>query len=351
MSNIAIAIHGGAGTILRSNMTAELEREYRSGLDEALNAGWKILSTGGSALDAVEHAVASLEDFHLFNAGRGSVFTHEGKNEMDASIMDGRTLDAGAIAFVRNVKNPVRLARLVMDKTPHVLLAAEGANQFAKEMGVEFMPDEYFFTDHRWRQLQDAIASGTVELDHTVANAECGMRNAESEDELSTKMDDGSAKTVTNRTPHSAFRIPHSKRDPQSKGTVGAVACDREGNLAAATSTGGMTNKKFGRVGDTAIIGAGTYADNAACAVSCTGHGEFFMLGVTAYDVAARMKYKGLKLDAAANETLERLTDIGGEGGFIAVDANGTVVLPFNSDGMYRGYMTEGSSVIAIYGD
>jgi beta-aspartyl-peptidase (threonine type) len=342
MSKIALAIHGGAGTILRSAMTPELEREYRGGLENALNTGWDILSRGGTALDAVEHTVASLEDFHLFNAGRGSVFTHEGRNEMDASIMDGRTLDAGAIAFVRNVRNPVKLARLVMDKTPHVLLAAEGANQFAKEMGVDFESDEYFYTEHRWKQLQDAIASGTVELDHTVGNAERGMRNAESETPTA-EVDDESANTSTDRIPHSAFRVPHSK------GTVGAVACDSTGNLAAATSTGGMTNKKFGRVGDTALIGSGTYADNAACAVSCTGHGEYFILGVTAFDVAARMKYKGLDLETAARETLERLTEIGGDGGFIAVDAKGNIVLPFNCDGMYRGHRTDDSSSIDIY--
>ena len=320
MTKIALAIHGGAGTILRSSMTPELEREYRDGLENALDVGWKVLSAGGNALDAVEETVCSLEDFPLFNAGRGSVFTHDGKNEMDASIMDGKNLTAGAIAFVRNVKNPIKLARLVMEKTPHVLLAANGANQFAKEMGVTLQPDEYFFTDHRWEQLLKAREEGVVQLDHAVT-------------------------TSADQTPHSAFRTPHSK------GTVGAVACDDRGNLAAATSTGGMTNKKFGRVGDTALIGSGTYADNATCAVSCTGHGEFFMLGVTAFDVAARMKYKRIDLETAANETLERLTEIGGEGGFIAVDGQGNVVLPFNSEGMYRGYRTEASSVVMTQAD
>lgn len=337
MTKIALAVHGGAGTILRSTMTVELEREYRGGLEEALETGWKVLSAGGTALDAVEQTVCSLEDFHLFNAGRGAVFTHDGKNELDASIMDGRTLDAGAIAFVRNVKNPIKLARLVMERTPHILLAAEGANQFAKEMNVEFAPDEYFFTEHRWKQLQDAIDAGIVQLDHSAENADA-------------KMDGDGARITTGRTPNAAFRITSSK-NPKSLGTVGAVACDSEGNVAAATSTGGMTNKKFGRVGDTALIGAGTYAENATCAVSCTGHGEFFMLGVTAYDVAARMKYKGLSLEAAATETLARLTEIGGDGGFIAVDANGNVVLPFNCEGMYRGYRTESSSSVDIYRD
>jgi len=312
MNNMALAIHGGAGTISRSSMTADLEREYRNGLKAALRAGWSILEDRGSAIEAVEAAVVSLEDFPLFNAGRGSVFTHEGTNEMDAAIMDGSALKAGAVAFVRNVKNPIKLARLVMQCTEHVLLAADGANKFATEMNVEHAPDEYFFTEHRWQQLQDAIAAGRVQLDHTPAETR----------------------------PVGSV----SRGQETSLGTVGAVACDSEGRLAAATSTGGMTNKKFGRVGDTPIIGAGNYADDT-CAVSCTGHGEYFMLGVTAYDVAARMKYKGLSLDDAASETIEHLTSIGGEGGLIAVDAQGNVVLPYNSDGMYRGWTTSPEGV------
>lgn len=316
---MALAIHGGAGTISRSSMTADLEREYRNGLEAALRAGWSILEDRGSAIEAVEAAVVSLEDFPLFNAGRGSVFTHEGTNEMDAAIMDGSALKAGAVAFVRNVKNPIKLARLVMQRTEHVLLAADGANKFATEMNVEHAPDEYFFTEHRWQQLQDAIAAGRVQLDHTQAET---------------------------RPVGSVSRGKET-----SLGTVGAVACDSEGRLAAATSTGGMTNKKFGRVGDTPIIGAGNYADGT-CAVSCTGHGEYFMLGVTAYDVAARMKYKGLSLDDAASETIEHLTSIGGEGGLIAVDSLGNIVLPFNSDGMYRGYVTaDVRPSTQIYGD
>lgn len=316
---MALAIHGGAGTISRSSMTADLEREYRNGLEAALRAGWSILEDRGSAIEAVEAAVVSLEDFPLFNAGRGSVFTHEGTNEMDAAIMDGSALKAGAVAFVRNVKNPIKLARLVMQRTEHVLLAADGANKFATEMNVEHAPDEYFFTEHRWQQLQDAIAAGRVQLDHTQAETR----------------------------PVGSV----SRGQETSLGTVGAVACDSEGRLAAATSTGGMTNKKFGRVGDTPIIGAGNYADGT-CAVSCTGHGEYFMLGVTAYDVAARMKYKGLSLDDAASETIEHLTSIGGEGGLIAVDSLGNIVLPFNSDGMYRGYVTaDVRPSTEIYGD
>jgi beta-aspartyl-peptidase (threonine type) len=297
-------------------MTPELEGEYRSGLETALKIGWNVLESGGSSLDAVEAAVMSLEDYPLFNAGRGAVFTHEGKIELDAAIMDGRTVAAGAVAFVRNVKNPVGLARLVMEKSGHLLLAGEGANQFAVEMNAPTAPDEYFFTEHRWLQLQKAIADGTVQLDH-------------------------GGKSSSSAVSSDARR---------SLGTVGAVACDRSGDLAAATSTGGMTNKKFGRVGDTPIIGAGTYADNATCAVSCTGHGEYFMRAVSAYDVAARMKYKGDPLSDAARGAIEYLTSIGGEGGLIAVDAKGNVSLRFNSEGMYRGSVIEGGvPLIEIY--
>ena len=323
MNKIALAIHGGAGTILRSEMTAELEQEYRGGLKNALEKGFEVLRKNGSALDAVEAAVVELENFPLFNAGRGSVFTHEGKNEMDAAVMDGKSLKAGAVAFLKNVKNPIKLARLVMERTEHILLAGNGANEFAREMNVEFADDAYFFTDFRYEQLLKARAAGVVQLDHTAEEPEI---IEETEDK-------------------SAIRNPKS-----AIGTVGAVACDFEGNLAAATSTGGMTNKKFGRIGDTPIIGAGTYAENASCAVSCTGHGEFFMLGVTAFDVAARMKYQNLSLEEAARETIERLTKIGGEGGFIAVDAHGNVTQPFNSEGMYRGFVKEnGEIVVEIY--
>jgi beta-aspartyl-peptidase (threonine type) len=313
MAKSALAIHGGAGTIHGSQMTPDLEREYRGGLETALKAGWDVLSKKGSSLDAVEAAVISLEDFPLFNAGRGSVFTNEGMNEMDAAIMDGSAMRAGAVAFVKNIKHPISLARKVMEKTEHVLLAGEGANQFASAIGAETAPDEYFFTEHRWLQLQEAIAAGRIQLDHALSEP---------------------GAIATGSSP---------------KGTVGAVACDSNGNLAAATSTGGMTNKHFGRVGDTAIVGAGTYADDV-CAVSCTGHGEFFMLGVTAYDVAARMKYKGIDLDTAASETIDRLTEIKGEGGMIAVDIKGNIVMPFNSEGMYRGSVSgDGGFQIDIY--
>jgi L-asparaginase / beta-aspartyl-peptidase len=368
VNKIALAIHGGAGTILRSSMTPELEAEYRSGLETALRIGWDILDRGGSSMDAVEAAVTSLEDFPLFNAGRGSVFTHDGKNEMDAAIMDGDKLRAGAIAFVKNVKNPIRLARLVMQHTEHILLAGEGANQFAVQMNVEMADDAYFFTEHRYEQLLRAREEGVIQLDHTaeeqdiieeaVEHPPAGVLSTAETLAGVTKLGvgsphvnkgtdgDGTSSTTqvdASADPQSAVRSPHSK------GTVGAVACDRDGKLAAATSTGGMTNKKFGRIGDTALIGLGTYADET-CAVSCTGHGEYFMLGVTAFDVAARMKYKYLSLQYAANETIARLTSIRGEGGLIAVDAKGNVALPFNSDGMYCGSVTsDGRMVVSIY--
>ena len=327
MNKIALAIHGGAGTILKSQMTPDLEREYHGALENALKAGWTILTRGGSSLDAVEAAVVSLEDFPLFNAGRGSVFTHEGKQEMDAAIMDGKNLRAGAVAFVKNIKNPVKLARLVMERTDHVLLAGEGANQFAEQVGAQFEPDEYFFTEHRWLQLQEAMADGRVQLDHAdISTAETLRRGELSEP--------GAVATGSSAKPI---------------GTVGAVACDASGNLAAATSTGGMTNKKLGRVGDTPLIGSGTYADEV-CAVSCTGHGEYFMRGVTAYDVAARIKYKGSSLEDAARESIEHLASIGGEGGLISVDSQGNTTLPFNSEGMYRGYVNKnGDFIVGIF--
>lgn len=337
MNKIALAIHGGAGTILKSLMTAELEREYRSGLQTALETGWKILQKGGNALDTVEAAVVELENFHLFNAGRGAVFTHDGKNEMDAAIMDGKNLEAGAVAFVRHVKNPVKLARLVMEKTEHVLLAGEGANEFARQMNVELERDEYFFTEHRYEQLLKAREEGVVRLDHAIDEP---VLIDEVESPESQAASQNSKKLGTHDLGLGIKNL----------GTVGAVACDSGGNVAAATSTGGMTNKKFGRIGDTPIIGAGNYADNRTCAVSCTGHGEFFMIGVTAYDLAARMKYKNLNLEQAARETIAHLTEIGGEGGLIAVDAAGNVALPFNSEGMYRGFVKgDGEIIVEIY--
>jgi beta-aspartyl-peptidase (threonine type) len=303
---IAIAVHGGAGTIRREEMTDEKEAAYKNGLRAALMRGWEILQARGSALDAVEAAVRALEDDALFNAGRGSVFTNEGRHEMDAAIMSGADKRAGAVACVRNIKNPVTLARRVMERTRHVLLCGEGAEKFARETGVEFAPADYFFSAYRHQQLLDAQRADRVQLDHS-----------------------------TNR----------------KIGTVGAVARDAGGNLAAATSTGGMTNKRFGRIGDTPLIGAGTYADNAVCAVSCTGDGEFFIRAVAAYDLACLMKYKGMKLDEAASQVIgETLPAIGGEGGLIAIDAKGNLSLRFNSEGMYRAWITTGGEVsIKIY--
>ncbi len=325
MNKTALAIHGGAGTILRSEMTAEIEQSYRAGLQNALDAGWVILSKNGAAIDAVEAATVALEDNPLFNAGRGAVFTHQGTNELDASIMDGKNLQAGAVAFIRNIKNPIKLARLVMQHSEHILLAGDGAMEFANQWNVEFAEDEYFFTEHRYRQLLRAMDANVVQLDHDADEVQSEKRNS--------------------------VQTPKSE-DQSPIGTVGAVACDFEGNLAAATSTGGMTNKKFGRVGDTPLIGAGTYADNQICAVSCTGHGEFFMLASAAFDVAARMKYKNLGLIEAADETIEYLRKIGGEGGLIAVDSSGNIALPFNSEGMYRAFVdSSGAAAIEIYRD
>ncbi|PBQ32950.1 beta-aspartyl-peptidase [Sphingobacteriaceae bacterium] len=310
MTKFAIAIHGGAGTILRSAMTDEKEVSYREGLQHAIVAGESILKKGGSSFDAVEAAIRSLENNPLFNAGKGAVFTNEGKHEMDASIMNGKDLMAGAVAGVQNIKNPISLARAVMEKSEHVMLAAAGANEFAKKINAEFMPDDYFFVQLRYDQLQQALQSDTIVLDHTLP-------------------------------------------DDKKFGTVGAVAIDVHGNLAAGTSTGGMTNKKHGRVGDTPIIGAGTYANNNTCAISCTGHGEFFIRSVVAYDISCLMEYKGLSLKDACNEVVkQKLVKIGGEGGLIAIDKNGNIELPFNSDGMYRASLKEGEKMfVGIYKD
>jgi beta-aspartyl-peptidase (threonine type) len=313
MIPISIAIHGGAGTILRSAMSPDRERAYRDGLQAAVDAGYRLLEKGGSAMDAVIAATVSLEDNPLFNAGKGSVFTQEGSHEMDASLMRGDDLAAGAVAGVRGVRNPILLAREVMLQTPHVLLSGEGAMAFAKACGVPMEGPDYFHTDFRYQQWQAVKDSGISVLDHSTATQLQGAN----------KM-----------------------------GTVGAVARDIHGRLAAATSTGGMTNKQFGRVGDSPVIGAGTWADNSTCAISCTGHGELFLKAVAAYDVHARMLYKGLSLEEAMRETvMGKLVDISGEGGMIGVDAKGRVSMAFNSEGMYRGFRSsDGSGHIAIYG-
>ena len=303
----ALAIHGGAGTIARASLTLPEEKQYRTALEVALTIGYDLLRDGGAALDAVEAAVRSLEDCPLFNAGRGAVFTHDGHHEMDAAIMDGQHRLAGAVAGVRQVQNPIRAARLVMETTEHVLLGYPGADNLAREHGLPLQPVEYFFTQKRYDQLQDAIASGKMQLDHAA--------------------------------------------DPNwKKGTVGAVARDQHGHLAAATSTGGMTNKRYSRIGDTPLIGAGTWAD-ARCAISCTGNGEYFIRAVAAYDVACLMEYKDLSLEEACRVVVQdKLAPVGGEGGLIAVDAAGNVTLPFNSEGMYRASRTEGGkTLVAIY--
>jgi beta-aspartyl-peptidase (threonine type) len=305
---LTLAIHGGAGTIRRMEMSAEREAAFRDGLRRALRHGWELLNDGSAALDAVEAATRALEDDPLFNAGRSSVFTHDARHEMDAAIMSGKDLRAGAVAAVGSIKNPITLARRVMEETPHVLMCGSGAEEFAREAGCEFAPPEYFFDEFRYEQLLQARREREVQLDHT---------------------------------PVKEF------------GTVGAVARDAEGHLAAATSTGGMTNKRFGRVGDTAIIGAGTYADDRTCAVSCTGHGEFFIRAVAAYDVSCLMKYRSLSLHAACEQVIGvTLSEMGGEGGMIAVDHMGNVALPFNGEGMYRAWITSGREAeVAIYRD
>jgi L-asparaginase / beta-aspartyl-peptidase len=310
MGKYALALHGGAGTILKSMMTLEKELHFRRSLEDALLAGEQVLAANGSALDAVETTIAILEDNPVFNAGRGAVFTHGGKNELDAAIMEGQLLKAGAVTCVEGVKNPIKLARVIMDQSEHVFMSGTGAAEFAKKMGLEFEPAEYFFTQDRYDHLLAAREANRIVLDHTAP-------------------------------------------DENKFGTVGAVALDREGNLAAGTSTGGMTNKRYGRIGDSPVIGAGTYASNATCAVSCTGHGEYFIRGVVAYDVSCLMEYKGYSLKHACEEVvMKKLRKAGGEGGLVAIDREGHVELVFNSEGMYRASKREGEdSVILIYKD
>ncbi len=315
MTKISIAIHGGAGTIVKEDMTPELEAAYRAALKDALDAGYAVLEIGGTATHAVKAAVVVMEDNALFNAGRGAVFTKKGLNELDAAIMDGSTLDAGAIAGVRNIRNPVELAEEVMLHSGHVFLSGKGANDFAIKQGIKLEPDEYFYSEYRydqWRQIRD---SDLYQLDHK-------------NDKLVGLMKD------------------------KKFGTVGAVACDGDRNIAAATSTGGMTNKRFGRIGDSPMIGAGTYANNKTCAISCTGHGEIFIKAVAAYDVSCLMEYKNMSLQQACEEVvLKKLVALHGEGGLIGVDAKGNAALVFNSAGMYRGLRnSDGENVIAIYG-
>lgn len=314
MHRFTIVIHGGAGTILKSDMTPELEQAYVTGLQEALHAGYAVLEEGGSAVNAVKAAIVILEDNILFNAARGSVFTKKGVQEMDAAIMDGDTLDAGSVTGVRNVRNPIELATEIMRNSNHVFLSGKGAGDFAIKQGIKLEPDEYFFSQFRYDQWRAIRDSDTYSLDHT---------NQELEELMKDK----------------------------KFGTVGAVACDQDGNIAAATSTGGMTNKKYGRIGDSPIIGAGTYANNKTCGISCTGHGEMFIRAVAAHDVSCLMEYKGYTLQDACNEVVNRkLPALKGEGGMIAVDKDGNYAMVFNSAGMYRGVRSsDGSEEIAIY--
>ncbi len=314
MPRFTLAVHGGAGTILKEDMTPELEEAYLTGLQQALQAGFAVLEQGGSAVNAIKATIVMLEDNILFNAGRGSVFTKKGVQEMDAAIMDGSTLEAGAVTGVRNVRNPIELATEVMQNSNHVFLSGKGASDFAIKQGIKLEPDEYFFSQFRYDQWKSIRDSDTYSLDHTHQRLEELMRD-------------------------------------KKFGTVGAVACDQQGHIAAATSTGGMTNKKYGRIGDSPMIGSGTYANNATCGISCTGHGELFIRAVAAHDVSCLMEYKGLTQQRAMEVVVhEKLIAIGGEGGMIGVDGLGNAALVFNSQGMYRGWKSsDGVEMVAIY--
>mgnify|MGYP001022490817 FL=1 len=314
--DFAIVIHGGAGTILKKNMTPEKETAYKAVLKEAIKSGHTILKNGGTSLDAITKTINVMEDSPLFNAGKGAVFTNEGTNELDASIMDGETLNAGASAGTTTVKNPIDLARAIMDNSPHVMLSGKGADIFAQEQGLEIVDPSYFYTEGRFKALERTRASEKIELDHN---------------------------------DKSVYYDPEIK---DSKfGTVGCVALDKNGNLAAGTSTGGMTNKRWGRVGDVPIIGAGTYANNATCAVSSTGWGEYFIRATVAHDISALMEYKGMSLKDAAYEVIHnKVGKLGGNGGIVAIDKNGNMVFEFNTEGMYRASMNDkGELVVEIY--
>lgn len=313
--SISLAIHGGAGTIRKENITAQQEKAYKDKLREALDAGYAVLEQGGQSQEAVVAAIRIMEESPLFNAGRGAVFTSEGKNELDASIMEGKTGQAGAVAGVSTIKSPILAAQAVMNLSPHVLLSGEGAEQFARLHGLEMVDPSYFFEERRQQQLK-----------------RIQEREKDKEKEESS-LQPGAVPPYDDT--QNLFPFENHKF-----GTVGAVALDQYGNLAAGTSTGGMTNKRFGRIGDSPIIGAGTYAENASCAVSATGHGEFFIRNVVAYDIAALMKYKNMSVEEAANEVvMKKLVEKGGEGGVIAMDQKGNISMPFNSEGMFRGYI------------
>lgn len=319
---LGFVIHGGAGVIKRGSLTPEREKLYRAKLEEAVMAGYKDLQAGKSGLDAIETAIRIMEDSPLFNAGKGAVFTADGKNELDASIMDGKTQNAGAVAGLHKVKNPITLARAVMEKSPHVMMIGDGAEKFATEMKIELVPEKYFFTDSRWNSLQRIIKR---------------------------EKERAKAKKATEKVSvNEEFEKPENKF-----GTVGAVALDKNGNIAAGTSTGGMTYKKYGRVGDVPVIGAGTYANNSTAAVSATGWGEFFIRLSVARDIAAQMEYRALPIQQAADTVIKtKLQNLGGDGGVIAIDKFGNIGISFNSEGMYRAYINkEGKPVVEIYGD
>ena len=316
---IRFAIHGGAGTILKSEMSAAREKEYRAKLTEALMTGYGILKKGGDGLDAVEATIRLMEDSPLFNAGKGAVFTNAGTNELDASIMDGRTLKAGAVASLKHIKNPISLARLVMEKSKHVMMVGEGAETFARQQGIELVPQSYFYTEDRWKALQREKA----------------------------------AEEEKNKAPKDKKQErQHAEPLTHAYGTVGAVALDQGGNIAAGTSTGGMSNKKWGRVGDSPIIGAGTFANNQTCGISATGDGEYFIRLGVARDLSALLEYKGLSLKEAADTVIEKVGKLGGKGGLIAIDKGGNIAMSFNTSGMYRGHVSpDGQPVIEIYKD
>ncbi len=319
----SIVIHGGAGTIKKENMTPEKEAAYQQKLEEAIRVGYDILKNGGTSLDAVEKTINVLEDSPLFNAGKGAVFTHEGFNEHDASIMDGKTLNAGASAGTKTVKHPINLARAIMEDSPHVMLSGKGAEIFATEQDLEIVDPSYFYTERRFKSLERAKEKDIIEQDH-----------------------DGD-------TPKKIASYYDDDIKDYKMGTVGCAALDKNGNLAAGTSTGGMTNKRWGRIGDSPIIGAGTYANNNTCAVSSTGWGEYFIRGMVAYDISALMEYKELSLAEASKEVIQnKLTKLGGTGGIIAIDKNGNMVMEFNTPGMYRATMNDkGELYVGMFKD
>lgn len=328
-NRFVLVIHGGAGTILKSQISAEKEKAYTDALNTALEKGYAILKDGGAAVDAVEAVIRYMEDNPLFNAGKGAVFTNEGKNELDAAIMDGKTLKAGSVAGVTTIKNPVSAARAVMEKSPHVMMAGRGAEQFARQMGLEIVDPSYFYTEERWKGFQRVKAK-----DSTTAESD-------------------SIRHGFNNSVNPPGTLKQPGNHDEKYGTVGAVALDQHGNMAAATSTGGMSNKKFGRIGDSPVIGAGTYANNNTVAISGTGWGEFYIRLVLAKTVSDMMEYGQYSLQKATDEmVMKKLPALGGDGGLIAVDKNGHIAMPFCTEGMYRGYVREdGKKVVAIYKD